>query len=176
MTQSEESSTNSATDSGTPDPADADAASERPSVRWAHIEPVRVGWIVDGQRGFLDAGARYRVFGGDGVVEVGTSEAAAALTRAVEWMARQVPRPGIHGALAPYPGLRDCRGRLWPRSRNLRPEPRRTLAGRRRTRACVRDRSHPPPGSYGAGPERGRRTGGEPGIRCSGRGSGRGCT
>ena len=90
MTQSD-SSTHSPAVSEAPEPADADAPSERPSVRWAGFEPVRVGWIVDAQRGFLDAAARCRVFGGDGVTEVSTPEAAAALTRTVEWMARWCP-------------------------------------------------------------------------------------
>ena len=91
MTPSEVSSSNSAPVSRTPDPADAEGARERPSVRWAHLEPVRVGWVVDAQREFLDPEGRCRVFGGDGAVEVSGSEAVAALTRAVEWMGGRCP-------------------------------------------------------------------------------------
>ena len=90
MTHSEDSLTDSTPISGTP--AGADSASERPSDRWAGVDPVRVGWIVDAQRGFLDAGTRCRVVGGgNDQIEVTPSEAAATLTRAVEWMARQCP-------------------------------------------------------------------------------------
>ena len=104
MTQSEDSSSDGAPVSGAPDPADAEAARERPSVRWAHLEPVRVGWIVDAQREFLDPGGRCRVFGGDGVVEVSASEAVAALTRVAEWMGGRCP---VLVCTVDWPGATD---------------------------------------------------------------------
>ena len=64
---------------------------ERPAVRWAGLEPVGVGWIVDAQGEFPGRGARLRALGANGVIEVASPEAVDALRRAGEWMGGRCP-------------------------------------------------------------------------------------
>ncbi len=71
-----------------PDPSPfPDETRQRHSARWAHLPPVRVGWIADAVRKFLDSTGRLHVFGADGLRRVAAREAGVSLMEAVDWMA-----------------------------------------------------------------------------------------
>ena len=69
-----------------PSPQDADEGPRR-SAKWAHLPPVRVGWIADGLQEFLDSTGRLHVFGAGGLRRVAARTAGESLMEAVDWMA-----------------------------------------------------------------------------------------
>ena len=70
------------------DPSPSPAATRhRPTTRWAHPAPVRVGWIADAQRKYLESTGRLHVFGADGLKRVAARKAGASLMEAVDWIA-----------------------------------------------------------------------------------------
>lgn len=94
MTHPENPSVGGAPVSRTPDPAvPSPAAPPDPAPfpddtrQRPHLPPVRVGWIADAVRKFLESTGRLHVFGADGLRRVAAQEAGESLMEAVNWMA-----------------------------------------------------------------------------------------
>ena len=75
-----------------PSPSPSDASGDRRpprrrAHRWAHLPPVRVGWIADALGKFLESTGRAHVFGAGGLKRVAARKAGESLMEAVDWMA-----------------------------------------------------------------------------------------
>ena len=57
------------------------------STRWAHLPPVRIGWIANPLREFLGSTGRLHIFGVGGLKRVAAHRAGASLMEAMDWMA-----------------------------------------------------------------------------------------
>ena len=60
---------------------------QRRSAKWAHLPPVRVGWIADATQEILGATGRLHVFAADGLRRVGARKAGESLMEVADWIA-----------------------------------------------------------------------------------------